>query len=108
VNEASIRFFSPEPTKPPPGEPHELKLPDGYNTWAATWMRGGTVLWLQEQSGIRSYDFSDSAKVKEEALQPENVPAEIREALRGALAVPAPKAAPRGNASVPPPASVRP
>jgi len=109
VNEASIQFFSPDPAKPAPGEPHELKLPDGYDTWAAAWVRGGTVLWLQEKSGVRRYDFANPAKVKEEAEEPDKVPAEIREALRGALTVPAPKPAPKGGASVPsPPASVRP
>ena len=41
VNEASIQFFS-GPGQARPGEPHEIKLPDGYNTWAAAWVRGGT------------------------------------------------------------------
>jgi hypothetical protein len=109
VNEASIQFFSPDPAKPAPGEPHELKLPDGYGTWAAAWVRGGTVLWLQENSGgVRRYDFADPAKVKEEAEEPDKMPADIREALRAALPAPAPPAA-RGDASEPsPPASVRP
>jgi hypothetical protein len=51
------------------------------------------VLWLQEKSGVRSYDFSNPAKVKEEAAELDKVPAEIREALRGALPVPAPEPA---------------
>jgi hypothetical protein len=107
VNEASIRFFSPDPTKPAPGEPHELKLPDGYGTWAAAWMRGGTVLWLQEQSGgIRRYDFADPAKVKEEAEEPGKVPAGIREALRAALPAPAPPATEGGTSGPSPPVSI--
>ena len=87
VNEASIQFFSPDPANPPPGAPHELKLPDGYDTWAAAWARGGTVLWLQEKSGVRSCDFSNPAKVKVAAVEPDAVPADIRAALRGTLPV---------------------
>ena len=90
VNEASIQFFSPDPAMPAPGEPHELKLPDGYDTWVAAWVRGGTVLWLQETGGgIRRYDFADPARVKEEAEEPDKVPADIREALHAALPIPA-------------------
>ena len=45
VNEANIRFFSSDPNAEPPGKPHEIKLPDGYLTWAIAWERGSTVLW---------------------------------------------------------------
>jgi hypothetical protein len=109
VNEASIKFSPPDATKPAPHEPHDIKLPDGYNTWAAAWMRGGTVLWVEDKSGVRSYDFSNPAKVKEQAAEADNVPPEIREALRAALAVPEPKPAPKGGANaMPPPAAARP
>jgi hypothetical protein len=90
VNEATIQFFSPDSGKALTGGSHEVKLPDGYDTWAAAWVRGGKELWLQEKSGLRRYDFSDPAKVKEEAAEPDKVPAEIREALRGAIPVPKP------------------
>jgi hypothetical protein len=69
VNEASIQFFSPDPTKPAPGEPHEIKLPDGYDTWAAAWVRGATVLWVLQKGNVRSYDFTNPAQVKETTLQ---------------------------------------
>ncbi len=105
VNEASLQFFSRDPAQSAPGEPHEIQLPDGYDTWAAAWPRGGTVLWVQEKGGIRRYDFSTPAKVVEEATPPEKVPVEIREALRRALPNPAPKPPPKGG---PPPAATRP
>jgi hypothetical protein len=95
ANEASIEFFSAEPAQPLPGEPHKINLPDGYSTWAAAWLRGGSVLWVQEQSGIRSYDFSTPVKVKEELAKPDKVPVEIREALRGPLTAPARELAPK-------------
>ncbi len=104
VNEASIEFFSADPAKPPPGKPHEIKLPDGYNTWAAAWVRGRAVLWLLQEKNLRSFDFSNPAQVKEttfgEGADLGGVPTAIRDALNGALdaraapATPAP-AAPR-------------
>ena len=98
VNEASILFFSPDPKADAPGKPVALKLPDGYNTWAAVWMRGGTVLWVQQKSGIRSYDFTNPAQVKETNLEEpanlEKVPKPILDVLRAAFDVPgAPKPA---------------
>jgi beta-lactamase regulating signal transducer with metallopeptidase domain len=106
VNEASIQFIPPDPAKPAPGEPHELKLPDGYGTWAAAWVRGGTLLWLLEKNGVRRFDFSTPANVKEASTEPGKVPVEIREALRGALSVPVPESAPkRGANGASPPAS---
>ncbi len=84
ANEASIRFFPDDPAQPAPGEPYELKLPDGYNTWAAAWMRGGTALWVRDNNGLRSYDFSDPKAVRETQIDAENattVPEPIRDAL---------------------------
>jgi hypothetical protein len=98
VNEASIAFFSADPKKPAPGEAHAIQLPDGYGTWAAAWMRGGTVLWVGQKGEIHSYDFSKPAQVKEKALQDpaHDVPAPIVEALRAAFDVPAaPKQTPK-------------
>jgi len=102
VNEARIQFSSPDATKPAPGEPHEIKLPDGYNTWAAAWVRGGTVLWLLQKGNVRSYDFTNSMQVKEtvfdEPVRVEDVPRPILDALRGALDVAgAPKPAPAAS-----------
>jgi hypothetical protein len=99
VNEANIQFFSPDLAKPAPGEPHEIKLPDGYNTWAAAWLRGSNVLWVLQKGNVRSYDFTNPAEVKEtNREQPANfdqVPKSILDALRAALDAPAsPKSAP--------------
>jgi beta-lactamase regulating signal transducer with metallopeptidase domain len=93
VNEANIQFFSPDPTKEPPGEPHEVKLPDGYDSWAAAWVRGSNVLWVMQASELRSYDFTDPARVVETVIKDHaSAPAPIVEVLRkesGASAAPA-------------------
>jgi beta-lactamase regulating signal transducer with metallopeptidase domain len=99
VNEASIRFFAADQTKPAPGKPHEIKLPDGYNTWAAAWLKDTTVLWVKQNGNMRSYDFTNPAQVKETTLKEpahfEQVPRPILGALGAALAVPdAPKEPP--------------
>ncbi len=89
VNEASIQFFSPDPTKPAPGQPHKVKLPDGYNTWAAAWERGSTVLWVLQKGNVRVYDFTNPAAVKEATLDLpanlERVPRTILDAVRAAV-----------------------
>lgn len=89
VNEASIEFYSSDPKADPPGKPVAVQLPDGYGTWAAAWVRGGTILWVQQTSGIRSYDFTLPAEVKEATLdepaEVEKVPRPILDALRAAL-----------------------
>ncbi len=101
VNEASIRFTSSDRTRPAP-KPYEIKLPDGYGTWAAAWVRDGNSLWVQQKSGIRSYDFSNPTEVKETALEEpavlEKVPQPVLDALRAALDVPA---APRPATEMP-------
>ena len=92
VNEARIEFYSPDSIKPAPGEPHEIKLPDGYDTWSAAWMRGETVLWVQQKGTVRSYDFTNPAVVKETVIEDptlgDKVPQPILDALRAALDVP--------------------
>jgi beta-lactamase regulating signal transducer with metallopeptidase domain len=92
VNEATMVFFAADSKKPAPGKPYVLKLPDGYNTWAAAWLRGQSVLWVHQQNKLRSYDFTNPAEVKETPIdQPadlERVPMAIREALRAALDAP--------------------
>ena len=91
VNEASIQFFSPDPTRPPPGKPREIKLPDGYNTWAAAWMAVSNVLWVLQQGSVHRYDFTAPADVKETTLEvPGNrgkVPEPIFDALRAMVNV---------------------
>lgn len=88
VNEANIRFFSSDPKSEPPGKPHEIKLPDGYLTWAIAWERGSTVLWVAEKGVLHGYDFTNPADVKETRIEPAditNVPEPLREALRAAV-----------------------
>jgi len=88
VNEADIVFFSPDPKAEPPGQPHAIKLPDGYLTWAIAWERDSTVLWVAEKGVLCSYDFATPAQVKETRIEPArltNVPEPLREALRPAL-----------------------
>ncbi|HEY3968438.1 MAG TPA: M56 family metallopeptidase [Planctomycetaceae bacterium] len=92
VNEANIVFFSPDPKGAAPDKPHPIKLPDGDLTWAIAWERGTTVLWVMESGTVRSYDFSDPARVQETGLEKpagfDKVPKAILEALRAALDMP--------------------
>ena len=88
VNEANIVFFSSNSQAELPGKPHEIKLPDGYHTWAIAWERGSTVLWAAEKGVLHSYDFTTPAQVKETRIETAditNVPEPLREALRPAL-----------------------
>ena len=91
VNQASLTYY-------PQGKDnitHEVKLPDGYNTWAAAWAKDTTVLWVTQKGLVRKFDFTNPAKVVETRYEADNaapLPAEVREALRAALDVPgAPK-----------------
>jgi BlaR1 peptidase M56/Protein of unknown function (DUF1549)/WD40-like Beta Propeller Repeat len=92
VNKATILFFSPDPKTDASGKPVAIKLPDGYNTWAAAWVRGGTVLWVRQKSGIRNYDFSNPAQVRETTIEEpanlEKMPKPILDALSAELDVP--------------------
>jgi beta-lactamase regulating signal transducer with metallopeptidase domain len=103
VNEASIRFSSPDPNKPAPGNPHEIRLPDGENTWAAAWIRGATMLWVAQKGTVRNFDFTNPAQVKETILtEPamlEKVPKPILDALRASANVRAAPAAPAAPAA---------
>jgi len=88
VNEANVVFSSLAPNSEPPGEPYEIKLPDGNDTWAIAWVRGQKVLWVAERGVLRSCDFSSPADVKETRLEPADingVPEALREVLRPAL-----------------------
>ncbi|MGA2496728.1 MAG: DUF1549 domain-containing protein [Tepidisphaeraceae bacterium] len=105
VNEASIHFHPPEPIAPV----CKIELPDGDNTWAVAWVYGGKALWLQQKSGIRSYDFTSPAQVKETTLDApaslETVPRPILDALHAALDVPS---APKPAAEPPKPPAATP
>jgi hypothetical protein len=99
VNEGRIQFFSADPNAEPPGKPVDLKLPDGYDTWAASWERGATVLWVMKGGKFHRYDFTNPAQVKEtvadDGANAEAAPPKaILDALRAAIA---PPAAPAGR-----------
>jgi hypothetical protein len=85
VNEASILFFPADRGKSAPGKPYPIKLPDGYDTWAAAWHRGMAGLWVYQHGKIRSYDFTNPAQVKEATFERpaslDQVPRPIREVL---------------------------
>ena len=89
ANEANIQYSLPDATKPAPGKPQKVALPDGYGTWAAAWVRGSNVLWVMQRWGIWSYDFSNPSEVKEthieHAAAAEKVPKPILDALHGAV-----------------------
>ena len=85
VNEAHIAFAPADATKPAPREPHVVQLPDDYDTWAAAWMRGGTVLWICKNDAVHKVDFTDPAKVVESIPELGDVPKAIRDALAETL-----------------------
>ena len=85
VNEANLRFYASDSNTDPPGTPFEIKLPDGYDTWAIAWKRDSTILWVAEKGGMRSVDFTNPADVKETRIDPDDtskVPERSRDALR--------------------------
>jgi hypothetical protein len=73
VNEAEVQFLKTANGKPAPEEPIKLQLPGGYGIWAVAWLKGGTVFWWQEKTGIRKYDFSIPAKVTETVVKANGV-----------------------------------
>jgi hypothetical protein len=90
VNEAHLSYNGPEDTIPSPN--YEVKLPDGYNTWAAAWIRNTTELWISEKGLLRKFDFAKFAELKETRYEGDKadtapVPPAIREALRAELEV---------------------
>jgi hypothetical protein len=92
VNEAHIKFFSPDQKADPPGKPHEIKLPDGYLTWAIAWERDpAKTLWVTQKGLVRKIDFADPAQVKETSLDEpyrDKMPKRILDALMAALGKP--------------------
>jgi len=98
-------FYSRDPKAAAPGKPVAVKLPEGYLTWAAAWVRGETVLWVTQKGSVRSYDFTNPADVKETTLQEpdfDKVPKPIVDAFKAALDVPG---APVQQPQQPPPAA---
>ncbi|MBS0201832.1 MAG: DUF1549 domain-containing protein [Planctomycetes bacterium] len=87
VNEASIQLSAPETARP-----YAIKLADGYNTWAAAWVRETGILWVRQQGIIRQYDFTDPQAVKElrldEAQHLDQIPQPVLDALRSATMEP--------------------
>ena len=85
VNEANLMFYASDSNTDPPGTSFEIKLPDGYNTWAIAWKRDWTILWVAEKGVMRSVDFTNPADVKETRIDPDDlskVPERFRDALR--------------------------
>ncbi|MFO1001610.1 MAG: M56 family metallopeptidase [Planctomycetaceae bacterium] len=86
VNEADLIWY-------PPGKdnvPTKVSLPNGYDTWAAGWLPGTTILWVSQTGLLRSYDFTDNAAVKETRYEGDQIvtapiPAALDAALRAAI-----------------------
>ncbi len=90
VNEAHISLSA-------ASKQYEIKLPNGYDTWVAAWVRGGSVLWVRQKDGVRRYDFTNPAQLTEEAADPGRLPKEIREAIGAALDQPGSRQRARTN-----------
>lgn len=86
VNEAHLVFAGADATKPAPRERLPIPLADGYDSWAAAWMRGGTVLWVVQDKSLRSFDFTDPAAVKETPIESRQAGANVPQAILDALA----------------------
>jgi beta-lactamase regulating signal transducer with metallopeptidase domain len=103
VNEAKIEFVSPD--EKTPELRYEIKLSDGYNTWAAAWVRGTSVLWVRQKGTVRSYDFTNPAQVKETTLEgpsiEKEVPMSILDAIPAILDVPGAPASPKPATEAP-------
>jgi hypothetical protein len=86
MNEADLIWY-------PPGQdnvPTKVSLPNGYDTWAAGWLPGTTILWVSQAGLLRSYDFTDNAAVKETRYEGDQIataaiPATLDAALRAAI-----------------------
>ncbi|MBL8814298.1 MAG: DUF1549 domain-containing protein [Planctomycetaceae bacterium] len=82
LNEADLVWY-------PPGQdnvPTKVPLPNGYDTWAAGWLPGTTMLWVSQAGLLRSYDFTNNAAVKETRYEGNQIAtAPIPETLNAAL-----------------------
>jgi hypothetical protein len=88
-------MHSRDPKAEPPGQPYHIsskfELPEGHFTWAIAWEPGTTILWFMQKGIVRKYDFANPAQVQEtrfEADEIVNVPEQIRDAVKSALALP--------------------
>ena len=96
INDGSVTYY-------PPGRDniaHDLKFPDGYDTWAAGWEPGSTILWVSQKGLLRKLDFTSPAKVEEtryEGTQTDTapLPADLRKALSTAVSPDAPVQQPK-------------
>jgi hypothetical protein len=81
VNEAHLAFAPTDATKPAPREPHVVKLPDDYDSWAAAWLRDSDVLWIRKDGAVHKYDATKPNEVRESVPEVNDVPKAIRDAL---------------------------
>ncbi|MFO0940728.1 MAG: M56 family metallopeptidase [Pirellulales bacterium] len=82
INEGSVTWFR-------PGKENislELKLPVGFDTWAAGWEPSTTVLWILQEGPLQSVDFADPSAMKVTRYEgAESDKAPIPVALRAAM-----------------------
>src|SRR5436190_2794290 len=83
-----------DPKTEPQGRPYHIsstfELPEGHFTWAIAWEPGTTILWVTQKGLVRKFDFANSEQVQEtrfEADEIANVPQQIRDAVKSALAL---------------------
>lgn len=82
INEANLTWY-------PKGKESiatPVSLPSGYNTWAAGWLPGTSVLWVATKIGLRSYDFSNPESIQMQQFDgEEQASASIADELRTRL-----------------------
>ncbi|HWB03808.1 MAG TPA: M56 family metallopeptidase [Verrucomicrobiales bacterium] len=105
VHDGHLSYSPPDETAPAPH--YKIELPDGYNSWAAGWIRDTTEMWITQKGLLRKYDFSNFSKVQETRYEGDKIdsapiPPAMREALRAGLDVPE---APKPKRAAGPPAS---
>ncbi|HEX2749002.1 MAG TPA: hypothetical protein VHM91_13435, partial [Verrucomicrobiales bacterium] len=115
VHEAQLTYSPPtefDGVRPKVVPPYKVELPDGYNSWAAAWVRDTTVLWISQKGLLRKYDFTDVLKIQETRYEGDKaaaapVPEAIRDALKAELEVPE-KPKPKRSSGGPPASSATP
>jgi beta-lactamase regulating signal transducer with metallopeptidase domain len=93
VNEATLLFYSAAPNAVEGPKQVPLKLPEGYYTWAAAMAPGTTVLWIAQKGLLQRIDFGQPENVEQARFEADEIasapiPADLREALRTAMAAP--------------------
>jgi beta-lactamase regulating signal transducer with metallopeptidase domain len=93
VNKATLLFYPAEANANAGPKQVPLKLPDGYYTWAAAMAPSTTVLWVAQKGLLQRIDFRKPENVAQtrfeaDAIASAPIPADLREALGAALAVP--------------------